>query len=45
MISIADSCVDPTLQTADQIVRIYRALEVSHRPPAQINRISLIHRF
>lgn len=32
MISAADSFVDPRLQTADQIVRISRALEVRHQP-------------
>jgi len=30
MVSGAERFVDPVLQTADQIVRIYRSLEVSH---------------
>ena len=40
MISAADSFVDPRSHTADQIVRIYRALEVSLHP-LEINTISL----
>ena len=32
MISAANSFVDPGMQTADQIVRIYRALEVRNKP-------------
>jgi hypothetical protein len=36
MITAADSFVDPRLQTADQIVRIYRSLEVGPMPPQEI---------
>ena len=40
MITAGDSFVDPRLQTADQIVRIYRSLEVVLTPTADLRDLS-----